>query len=143
MGDPLKSWPDSKGAGVSIGLRFRKWLRLPVSSLRDYARLERQMNDYAEVGLRLFWQRQMIFGVALLLAAFYYSLPLSTLNLILIIINETYDYWVFQHIVKARKSGRRLGAGPYWAIVFGTAMSAGIIGFFALWITILQGYGSH
>lgn len=128
---------------MSIALRFRKWLRLPVSSLRDYARLERQMNDYAEVGLRLFWQRQMIFGVALLLAAFYYSLPLAALNLILIIINETYDYSVFQHIVKARKSGRRLGAGPYWAIVVGTTMSAGIIGFFALWITILQGYGSH
>lgn len=116
--------------------------RISVSS-GDEDRFRRQLLDYAEIGQRLFWQRQMIFGVALLLAGFYYSVPLAVLNLILVIVSEVYDNWVFRSIVNAGNRNAPLGRKYYWAIVLGTISSAGTISFFAIWITILQGQGSH
>ncbi|MEF3047351.1 sensor histidine kinase [Pseudotabrizicola sp. L79] len=105
--------------------------------------IEGQLVDYAEIGQRLFWQRQTIFGVALLLAAFYYSLPLAFLNLLLVVITEMYDGWVFRSILTQKRSGQRLELGHFWAVVIGTIASAGTISFFAIWISILQGQSSH
>lgn len=123
------------------------WIQLlqarVAASSGDEDRFQRQLLDYAEIGQRLFWQRQMIFGVALLLAGFYYSLPLAILNLILVVISEVYDNWVFRGIVNAGHRNARLGKKYYWAIILGTINSAGTISFFAIWITILQGQGSH
>ncbi|GHC32205.1 signal transduction histidine kinase [Gemmobacter caeni] len=118
------------------------WTRLRAGQT-DEDRLKRQLLDYAEVGQRLFWQRQMIFGVALLLAGFFYSLPLAVLNLVMVAICETYDYRVFISIARARARGQQPGRRHYWSIVLGTIMSSGAISFFAVWISILQGQGSH
>ncbi len=58
--------------------------------------LARQMKDYASVGKNLFWQRQIIFAAALILAGYYYSVVLALITAVLVGCSETYDYFIFR-----------------------------------------------
>lgn len=133
---------ETRGASRVAGQFGLLWKRL-TTTRTDEDRLHRQLLDYAEVGQRLFWQRQMIFGVALLLAGVYYSLSLAVLNLVIVVVSEAYDFRVFQNISKAKDHGRKPGQRHFRSVVIGTIISSGAISFFAIWISILQGQGSH
>ena len=109
----------------------------------DHRVLAIQVRDYAEVGLRLFWQRLIIFSAAIGMQAFYYSLNAALLTIVLIIISETYDHLTFTNAIKQE--------GPTLASLkrrvrmfqFGTALSATVIGYFTLSIASYQGTDSH
>lgn len=102
-----------------------------------------QIEDYVEVGLRLFWQRQMIFAAALCLQAFYYSLELALLTTAMVGISEAFDYRVFKSISKVQTPTKAIVRKWLRQIQFGTILSAGIISFFAHSIATYQGIGNH
>lgn len=102
-----------------------------------------QMQDYAAVGQNLFWQRQMTFAAALALASFYYSLYLSLLTCVLIVLTETYDFFVFRYVLRAKSVTPRQARQMLGLIYVGTLASAGTIAFYAIWISVVQDNGTH
>ena len=102
-----------------------------------------QMRDYSQVGVNLFWQRQMIFAAAICLSAFYYELWLSITTLIFIAISETFDYLLFLRITRWRGRSPRLARLFMNRIYLGTVLSAGVISYFALGIALQQGATTH
>jgi signal transduction histidine kinase len=102
-----------------------------------------QMQDYATVGQNLFWQRQMTFAAALALASFYYSLYLSLLTCLMIVLTETYDFFVFRYILRTKSAGPRQVRRMLGLIYVGTLASAGTIAFYAIWISVVQDNGTH
>lgn len=105
--------------------------------------LVRQMKDYATVGKNLVWQRQIIFAAALLLAGYYYSIWLAVITAALIALSELYDSFIFSRILawngRDAAVARKLLNGLY----LGTALSASVIVFYAVALTIYQGPGAH
>ncbi|MEO5619900.1 MAG: sensor histidine kinase, partial [Cypionkella sp.] len=105
---------------------------------RPLVELLPQLRDYATVGINLFWQRQMTFSAALLLASFYYSLYYSLLTCLLIVISEAYDFVVFRYVLRAKEITLRQGKQMLALIYVGTVASAGTISFYAIWISVVQ-----
>lgn len=103
----------------------------------------RQMQDYAGVGINLFWQRQMIFGAALALAAYYYDARLALITLVLICLSETYDYLTFKKIIAWKGRDPRIARRFMIRLYLGTFLSAGIIVYYAVWISYKQGPTTH
>jgi signal transduction histidine kinase len=110
---------------------------------RPLVELLPQLRDYATVGINLFWQRQMTFSAALLLASFYYSLYYSLLTCLLIVISEAYDFVVFRYVLRAKEITLRQGKQMLALIYVGTVASAGTISFYAIWISVVQSDGTH
>jgi len=105
--------------------------------------LMRQMKDYADIGMKLLWQRQVIFLAALSLAGFYYSLHLAILTAVLIAISEIYDFLVLREILTwDRQTGRSVRM-LLIKLVTCTISASSIIVFYAVSIAMLQGPGSH
>ena len=102
-----------------------------------------QLQDYATVGKNLFWQRQITFAAALMLSSYYYSWYFSLINCGLIIISEAYDFAVFRKILSTRIVGLKEFKWMLGAVYLGTAASAGIISFYAIWISVLQDSETH
>ena len=102
-----------------------------------------QMRDYAAVGKNLFWQRQVIFAAALILASFYYSGFYSVITCGLIIISEAYDFVVFRHVLYAKIENKRQEVLALASIYFGTFLSAGTISFYAVWIALVYQYDTN
>jgi signal transduction histidine kinase len=110
----------------------------------DPVSLRQQLKDYAQVGINLFWQRQAIFGSALVLEAYYFSYVMALVTLGLIVVSEVYDHITFQQILRqdAQTSERKLRLSLI-KVQIGTCLSAGIIAFYALSISYLQGPTTH
>ncbi len=114
-----------------------------IGANRREETLFQQMRDYATVGRNLFWQRQMTFAAALILAGFYYSGYFALLNCGLIVISESYDFVVFRRILAAKSPGKKQIRQMMATIYIGTLASAGIISFYAIWISLLQHNDNH
>jgi signal transduction histidine kinase len=111
---------------------------------REAEMLTHQLKDYAKAGLNLFWQRQTIFGSALLLEAYYFSPMMAVLTLVMITISESYDFMTFRRIMTLDEaSPDRRVFFSLMQVQIGTIMSAGIIAFFALSISFAQGPTTH
>ncbi|KIN79171.1 sensor histidine kinase [Sulfitobacter mediterraneus] len=103
-----------------------------------------QLKDYAKAGLSLFWQRQAIFGSALLLEAYYYSPLMAAFTLCLVIASEIFDFMCFRRIMLLNDySSDREAFTCLMLVQVGTVVSAGIIAFFALSISLAQGPTTH
>ncbi|WP_102224497.1 sensor histidine kinase [Acidimangrovimonas sediminis] len=105
--------------------------------------LVQQMRDYAKAGIKNFWQRQAIFGAALLLAAVFYSPKLALLTWCFVIVNEVYDMFVFRDIIDKPERSRVWLRRNLRRIYLSTILSAGTISFYAIWISWLQGPQPH
>ncbi len=105
--------------------------------------LIKEMKDYSAVGMSLIWQRQMIFGAALALAAFYYSVPLALVCVALIAVSEVSDLFLFRAILRWRGSEPAVAKRFLILLCLGTVLSAGIISFYAIGISYLQGPTTH
>ncbi len=103
----------------------------------------KEMKDYCQVGMDLVWQRQLIFGAALVLAAFYYSIQLALICLALIAVSEIYDLILFRKILKWRGKEQNIINRFLIQLCLSTALSAGIISFYAVGISHLQGPTTH
>lgn len=105
--------------------------------------LDRQMRDYAQVGMDLFVQRQVTFFAALLLAAYYYSLTLAAVFVVLIAISEIYDYLVFKAILRRRGRDSAEARKYLYMLYFGAVLSSSIIAFYAIGIAYVQDAAMH
>lgn len=105
--------------------------------------LTRQMKDYATVGMNLVWQRQMIFGAALVLAGFYYSVALALTTAVLIGLSEIYDFIVFRKILAWKGRDPRIARRLLYQLYVGTVLSASVIVFYAISIVVWQGPTTH
>ena len=85
-----------------------------------------QLKDYAKAGLNLFWQRQAIFGSALLLEAYYYSPLMAAFTLCLVIASEIFDFMCFRRIMQLNDySSDREAFTCLMLVQVGTVVSAG------------------
>ncbi|SIN84051.1 sensor histidine kinase [Vannielia litorea] len=109
----------------------------------DVEFLARQMKDYAEVGKNLVLQRQMIFGAALVLAGYYYSLELAFITGALIAVSEVYDLVIFGKVLAWDGKDRKAARKHLRRICIGTILSAGVIVFYSVAIAVVQGPGTH
>lgn len=113
-----------------------------TATLADATKVQ-QMRDYSQVGVNLFWQRQMIFAAALCLTSFYYDIWFSFSTLVLIAISETYDWMLFVNITRWRGRSPRLAKMFMRRIIISTVLSAAVICYFALGIALQQGATTH
>jgi len=109
----------------------------------DTSLIIKEMKDYCQVGANLVLQRQLIFGAALILAAFYYSTWLALTCLALIAVSETYDLILFRKILKWRGNEQKIINGFLFQLSLSTILSASIISFYAVGISHLQGPTTH
>ncbi|WP_297754886.1 HAMP domain-containing sensor histidine kinase [uncultured Shimia sp.] len=109
----------------------------------DQALLARQIKDYCQVGIDLIWQRQIIFGAALALAAFYYDVWLALGVLVFVLTSEIYDCWVFKRALNWNGKDRSTEKRFMWQIYIGTILSASVISGYAIGIAVLQGHTTH
>ena len=103
----------------------------------------KQIRDYCDAGMNLFWQRQMSFVAALGLSAFYYHLWLTLVTFGLIVASELYDYTLFRRISAWQGRSRRVLSRFMLEIYLSTILSASIISFYAVSIALEQGPTTH
>ncbi|WP_168222998.1 cell wall metabolism sensor histidine kinase WalK [Oceanicola sp. D3] len=103
----------------------------------------KQMKDYAEVGRKLVWQRQIIFAAALGLAGYYYSIALALMTGALIILSEIYDFTVFKRILVWDGRDAAVARRLLNQLYVGTVLSASVIVFYSIAIALAQGPGTH
>ncbi|WP_417690077.1 sensor histidine kinase [Roseibium sp.] len=124
-------------------MKFFTWFGETAKNQDDVEILASQIKDYCDVGLKLLWQRQMIFTAALTLQAYYYSWKLALITLFLLIVTETFDYRLFKRASMLTATSPKQVIRTLWRIRLSTLLSAGIISFFAMSIAVLQGLASH
>lgn len=124
-------------------MKLPSFYRADFHTTKNLFLLNTQMKDYSRAGLELLPQRVMIYTVAFVLEAFYYSWKLALVSLFVLIISEAYDYVTFKRVlavpsrdVSATKSALRM-------LLAGTTLSAANISGFAISIAILQGHTTH
>lgn len=93
--------------------------------------------------MELVWQRQAIFAGALSLAAYYYSVTLAILCMVLISISETYDFFVFRRILRHRRFSEHQLKQYMWLLTFGTILSSSVIVLYSVGLAYVQGPDTH
>lgn len=116
---------------------------LKRESLSGTPLLIKEMKDYCQVGMELVWQRMLIFGAALVLAAFYYSVWFSLVCIGLIAVSEIYDLFLFRRILKWRGKEQNVTKRFLFRLCLSTVLSAGVISFYAIGISQIQGPTTH
>ncbi|PLL11483.1 sensor histidine kinase [Tabrizicola sp. TH137] len=128
---------------MSALMRLRRYFRGMLRMETSAARLEKQVRDYVNGGLVLFWKRQTIYGAAALLCGFYYDVEIAVFCYLFIQFCEFSDTWVSLRIVRW-KGGSLREARRYRNLLFLTATLSSIS--VALWAGIvahLEGISSH
>ncbi|GKY89461.1 sensor histidine kinase [Sinisalibacter aestuarii] len=98
---------------------------------------------YADVGMALLSQRQIIYLAIAVITAFFYDLGVALICLLLVEVSEILDYRLFQRIRSFRRN-RQIELGPIMrSVAINTAFSAGTISLFAIQIATLQGPTTH
>ena len=123
--------------------RARRYIRGMLKMETSAARLEKQVRDYVNGGLVLFWKRQTIYAAAGLLCGFYYDIEIAVFCYLFIQFCEFSDTWVSLRIVRW-KGGSLREARRYRNLLFLTATLSSIS--IALWAGIvahLEGISSH
>lgn len=103
-----------------------------------------RLNDYAEVGQKLFVQRIVIYSAAILLTGFYYDWYTAAFFYAAIWFCEAYDSIVFRRILTRPSMTPRAFRKDMGRLYIGTVLSAVTISLFCIAIATLQGNeGGH
>lgn len=105
--------------------------------------LNAQLTDFARTGISLLPQRVVIYSVAFLLEAVYYSWILAGISLAVLIVSETFDYITFRRILGMKPRNPEDSRTCLRMLLAGTVLSAANIAAFAISIAILQGHTTH
>ncbi len=101
------------------------------------------LRDYAAVGRALFWQRQVSFIIALAVGAIYFNPRLALASGILVLSSEVFDAWCFRRLLAEEQAAKPLLRWRLLLIYLGTVLSAGMVAFYAVWISIGEVPGNH
>ena len=124
-------------------MNLASFYNIKLRTPRNLFLLTAQMIDYARVGQNLFWQRQGLYAVALLLEALYYSWVVALITLVVVAGIEIFDAYVFRRVLNMRKRDRQEAQFCLRLLYAGTALSSLNIAVFAITIALLQGHTTH
>lgn len=134
---------DSSQVGNPSDMALFKRLLFEQSKWFRIDRLEHQLKDYVETTLRLFWQRQALFLLSMILTIFYFDSEKTFYCYGLILITEILDVLIAKRVNKWTNLSPKTANIFLNAIVVNTILSAAAV---ALWIILLaqqQGVGGH
>ncbi|WP_417271844.1 sensor histidine kinase [Celeribacter halophilus] len=119
---------------------FYAFLKKALGAERHLPRGEyqRRLLDYAETGQRLFVQRFLIYGIAILLAGAYYSWPLAAVFICLVVLCETYDFFVARRIRVQNVWTAKAIRSALFKLFLGTITSAVTISVFSISFAMQQ-----
>ncbi len=119
---------------------FYAFLKKALGAERHLPRGEyqRRLLDYAETGQRLFVQRFVIYGIAILLSGAYYSWPLAAVFMCLVILFETYDFFVGRRIRAQKAWTAKAIRSALFKLFLGTVISGITISLFAISFAMQQ-----
>lgn len=113
------------------------------SRKETHADLAKHLRDYAEMGHRLFRQRLVIFGAAGALSAFYYSVRLTIISVLLVVFCEVFDFWTYRRVLAAENPSAHDTTKNLILFYIGTVISSLSICFYVIWISDMQGPTTH
>ncbi len=108
----------------------------------DLGSVKRRLQDYAEVGLRLFSQRIIIYTSAIVLAGAYYNWVLAAVFYALVGLGELYDLYVFRSIINRQTWEQTDVRRAMFGIYSGTIFSSVTISLFAISFALQQSHES-
>ncbi|WP_299565922.1 HAMP domain-containing sensor histidine kinase [uncultured Sulfitobacter sp.] len=97
-----------------------------------------QIRDYADVGRTSMPQRMIIYTSGLLMQAMFIGIIHAAISAVLVIVAEMYDRATFAHVRRMDPDCAAQVRATLRRIHLGTVYSAGIIGYFAASLTLLQ-----
>ena len=98
----------------------------------DLRSKRRRIRDYAIVGLKLFFQRFVIYTAAIILAGAYYDWVIAAFFYFLVLVGEAYDFVLFRNILSRRSWTRADVRRSMEKIYVGTIFSSAVISSFAI-----------
>jgi signal transduction histidine kinase len=98
----------------------------------DLRSKRRRIRDYAIVGLKLFFQRIVIYTAAIILAGAYYDWVIAALFYFLVLIGEAYDFVLFRNTLNRRSWTRADVRHSMKKIYIGTIFSSAVISSFSI-----------
>lgn len=124
-------------------MKLKSFYTMNFRNPRNLFLLNTQLTDFASVGVGLFAQRIVIYSVAFLLEAIYYSWVLAGLSMAVLIVSEIFDHVTFRRILRLKQRDVVGTRRCLQMLLFGTVLSAVNISGFAISIAILQGHTTH
>lgn len=104
--------------------------------------IRRRLRDYAAVGRKLFWQRFIIYSMAIFLAGAYYDPFLAAISFGGVCLCEAYDGYAFRQILRRRLVTRQDTRSAMAKIYIGTLASSVTIAMFCISVAVQQGIGT-
>ena len=108
----------------------------------DLKSIGSRLRDYAGAGANLFYQRIIIYSVAIFLAGAYFSWVFAIVFYVLVLACEAYDAFVFRKITNCRIWTHAAVRNAMLLIFIGTILSSIVISFFAISFSLQQESGS-
>lgn len=140
---PFSPANDRPARNMRTASRIRRGLRSLLRLETGAARLEKQLRDYAEGGMALFWKRQTIYAGAGVLCGFYYDLQIAVFCYVLLQYTEFCETWLLLRIGRWR-GGNLREARRFRNLMLVTAIqSTAAICFWAGTVAYLEGVSSH
>lgn len=126
-------------------LRARAWAMLPGKAEieDDPVRLEKQLRDFVNGGVALFWKRQVIYLAALLLTAFFYNVTVGVVCYSFCQATDLLDTWVSRRVI-AWPGGDIVQARRFRRQLFYTSTLSSIsVAVFVYLVAYMEGLQSH
>lgn len=124
-------------------MRVRRYLRSALRMETSATRLEKQVRDYVNGSLELFWKRQTIYAAAALLCGFYYNLQVAVLCYLFIQFTEFCDTWLSLRIVKWQGGSLREARRYRDLLLLSAVQSTTAIVLWAAIVAYMEGISSH
>lgn len=128
---------------LSAAMRVRRYLRSALRMETSATRLEKQVRDYVNGSLELFWKRQTIYAAAALLCGFYYNLQVAVLCYLFIQFTEFCDTWLSLRIVKWQGGSLREARRYRDLLLLSAVQSTTAIVLWAAIVAYMEGISSH
>ena len=133
----------ARDARLTTAMRLRRYLRSALRLETSAARLEKQVRDYVNGSLELFWKRQTIYAAAALLCGFYYDLQVAVLCYLFIQFTEFCDTWLSLRILKWKGGSLREARRYRDLLLLSAVQSTTAIVLWAGIVAHMEGISSH
>lgn len=134
----------------NIGPPFKRSIRLGANPLTGLARRfraslrsEKQLRDFVQGTMSLFWQRQSMYISAGLLAGYYYDLHMAILCVMLCQVTEMVDVFISVRLLRWKKIPRSKLQEYHLLLLVSSMASACAVAYFAFCIARMEGATIH
>ena len=129
--------------GWSTGLLPHKMLVRLYRLLFFGVRSEKQLKDFVQGTIALFWQRQFMYISAGLLAGYYYEPRTALTSVALCEITELVDVFISRRLLQRDRISRRKMQEFYFLLLASSILSAMAVAYFAASIARMEGASIH